>query len=57
MIFSFNEIINVKLEKNSNNIFVRIFLADNQIIDISCIKYEIAEYLAALIGKIMDKNY
>ncbi len=57
MIFSFNEIINVKLEKNSNNIFVRIFLADNQIIDISCIKYEIAEYLAALIRKIMDKNY
>ncbi len=57
LIYSFDDILNVKLERTSANIFVRIFLKDEQILDVSCTKYEVAEYIAALIRKIMDKNY
>jgi len=57
IMFSFKEVFNVKLEKNAYNIFVRIFLKNNQIIDVSCSKYEVGEYIMALIRKIMDGNY
>lgn len=56
IIFSFSEIINVKLEKISTNSFVRIFLKNGQIIDVTCAKYEVAEYIMALIRKILDES-
>ncbi len=57
IIFSFYDVDNVKLENNANSIFVRIFKKDNTILDVSCNKYEVAEYLMAVIRKIMDDNY
>ena len=57
IIFSFYDVDNVKLENNSNSIFVRIFKKDSTILDVSCNKYEVAEYLMAIIRKIMDDNY
>lgn len=57
VIYPFSSIENVKLEGKGSKSFVRIFTNENEILDISCNKYEVAEYIAALMKKLINEMY
>ena len=54
IIYSFDELASASVIKNSNNCFVRIYTKEAQIIDVTCSKYEVAEYIVAQINIIVD---
>ena len=56
IIIPYENLIDASAEKSGNKFFVRITAKDNELIDVTCKKYEVAQYIAAQILTIIDKK-
>lgn len=54
LIISFDSLKNVSVEKSGMKHFVRLTTKDKEIIDVTCDKKEVAQYIEALIAKILN---